>query len=237
MARRTGTLLIAALAGFAILVSLGMWQLHRLSWKEGLIAERTARLAMAPAPVADVIAAARAGEDVDHRPVTLTGSFGASSLRLFTTRGGSGWEIVSPFTTREGEVVLVDRGILADEKRDAIPAPPAGEVTLTGLAREHPGKGAFTPPNNAATNQWFWFDVPAMTTALTGKSVAPDAVAPVVVDLATPSPEGLTALKPVIDLPNRHLEYALTWFALAATLVGVTAAYLWTGRTRPPGAA
>jgi surfeit locus 1 family protein len=218
---------VLALLGVVVLTGLGVWQLQRLAWKEALIAERTARIKSPPMPLADVLAQARSGADIDHLMVRLEGQFAPVTLRQFSTRGGPpAWELVSPFTATGGEVVLVARGLLADGET-ALPSPPEGVVTLDGLVRLHEGQGTFTPQNAPDRNQWYWWDVPAMARA----SRLPDTTAPVLtVDQLWPVPPGLKPLTPVLNLSNRHLGYALTWFGLAATLVAVAAAYLLAGR-------
>jgi surfeit locus 1 family protein len=224
--RRTLTLVVLAAVAAAMLAGLGVWQLQRLSWKETLIAERTARLKMPPAPVAEVISRAKAGGDVDHLPVRLSGRFAPVTLRYFSTRGGPpAWELVSPFTTSGGETVLVSRGLLPDGS--ALVPPPEGTVALDALARRHEDRGVFTPQNAPEKNQWYWWDIQAMARA----AGLPEGAAPALtVDQLWPPPPGLQPLTPALNLSNRHLGYALTWFGLAATLIAVTAAYVLASR-------
>jgi surfeit locus 1 family protein len=226
VARRTLTLVVLAAVAAALLTGLGVWQLQRLAWKEALIAERTARIKAPPAPVAEVIARANTAGGVDHLPVRLSGRFAPFTLRYFSTRGGPpAWELVSPFTTESGETVLVSRGLLPDGA--ALVLPPEGVVTLDALVRRHEDRGWFTPQNAPEKNQWYWWDVPAMARA----AGLPDGAAPMLtVDQIWPVPPDLQPLTPVLNLSNRHLGYALTWFGLAATLVAVAAAYLLAGR-------
>jgi surfeit locus 1 family protein len=230
MTRRPVTLIVLAALGVALLTGLGVWQLQRLHWKEALIAERTARLKSPPKPLHEVLALARQGDDIDYMTVRLEGTFAPTALQFFSTRGGpAAWEIVSPFTTVEGVYVLVDRGVMPDGQT-ALPPPPEGVVTIEGLARMQGPPGAFTPDNAPDRNQWYWWDLPAMAKA----AGAPAGTEPaLVVDLAWPAPSGLEPLKPIVAVSNRHLGYALTWFGLAATLIGVTTAYLLSGRRSP----
>ena len=96
---------------------------------------------------------------------------------------------------------------------------------MTGVLRV-PEKGNFvSPPNDVAGNRWYVRDVPAMAQALNA-----DAPAPLVLMAETSSNPEWKALDPAplpAQITNRHLEYALTWFGLAAALVGVYAAMLW----------
>lgn len=229
--RRPVAFLVLAALAVAVLCGLGVWQLQRLAWKEALIAERAARLRSPPLPLAEAIARARTGGDVDHLTVKLEGRFAPVTLRQFSTRGGpAAWELVSPFISTSGEVTLVARGALADGSA-TLPRPPEGPVTLEGVVRRHEPRGAFTPDNAPDKNQWYWWDVPAMSRAA-GLPEGVDAV--LAVDQLSPAPPGLAPLAPMLNLSNRHLGYALTWFGLAATLIAVTAAYVLAGRRAPP---
>ncbi len=220
---RTLSFVMAAVLGVVMLCTLGVWQLERLQWKNALIAERKAGLAAAPVALSTVLSEISAGKTVKYRPVTLSGRFvGEADLRLFSTAYGPGWEIVSPFRTDEGVLVLVDRGFLPElSGRDvAAPAPPAGPLALSGFARQPPSKkAAFAPANDASRNRWFWWDLPAMAAASAGPAGA--RVAPVFVQLAATPASGSDAPRPVVPvvaIPNNHLSYALTWFGLAAAL-------------------
>lgn len=229
--RRPVALLVLAALAVAALCGLGVWQLQRLAWKEALIAERAARLQSPPLPLAEAIDRARTGGDVDHLMVRLEGRFAPQTLRQFSTRGGpAAWELVSPFISTAGEVVLVARGALADGEK-ILPLPPEGLVTLEGVVRRHELRGVFTPENAPEKNQWYWWDIPAMARA----AGLPEQPGPVLaVDQLRPAPPGLAPLAPMLNLSNRHLGYALTWFGLAATLIAVTAAYVLAGRRAPP---
>jgi len=109
-----------------------------------------------------------------------------------------------------------------------------GTVDIVGLVRAPEAKRMFVPANDVARNIWYWRDIDAMTAATAG----PDAghVHRFFVDAeATPVPGGwpkggVTRL----ELPNRHLEYALTWYGLAAALAAVFVAFAVT-RWRQPG--
>jgi surfeit locus 1 family protein len=224
---RTGSLIIASVLGVVMLCTLGVWQLERLQWKTALIAERRAELSAPPVALSAVLSDIKAGKTVDYRPVMLSGRFVAGKdLRLFSTAYGPGWEIVSPFLTSDGSVVLVNRGFLPEVsgKERASPAPPTTPLAVSGYARQPPAsKAAFAPRNDPERNRWFWWDLPAMAAAIGGPQTGP--VAPVLVQLSGPPLGGSDAprpINPVIAIPNNHLGYALTWFGLALALAVVT---------------
>jgi len=203
-----------AIFGFVLLVGLGTWQVQRLHWKEGLIAAREAAVTAPPIVLPRTLDEARAEE---FRHVRIEGKFlPIRELRVhaLSRDGGDGYHVVAPFALARGGIVLVDRGFVA---AGAQPAPPPGAGAVTGLLRLYQGPPSwFTPDNRPALNEWFFIDPAAMAAAddLSG-------VLPFYVDEdAGPDPRqypvgGQTPL----DLPNNHLQYAITWYALAAALV------------------
>lgn len=212
-------MLVAAAAGLIILCGLGTWQVKRLAWKEGLIATLEARMAQAPIPLAEALKRVQAGEDVEYLKVSARGQLDTSHvlLKQTTFKTTAGWEGLAPFRADDGSEVLVDLG--AASSRD-LAVQPVTEITGT-LRLHNLGKGIFDPANNAASNEWFWWDVPAMQKAAGMK----DGAAWVILQ-AEDNSSGFTASTPKVELRNNHLGYAITWFGLAAALVGVTAAFV-----------
>ncbi len=200
-----------ALLGGLLLIGLGTWQVQRLHWKEGLIAARYAAVHGTPAALPHTLAEASAEE---FRHVRVAGRFLAAPefhVHALSQAGDDGYHAVNPVALAGGGIVLVDRGFVpAGMKAPA----PAG--TVTGLLRLYQGRPSwFTPDNRAGSNEWFYVDPAAMAAA--GQLAG---VLPFYVDAdAGPDPRayplgGQTAL----DLPNNHLQYAVTWYALAAAL-------------------
>jgi surfeit locus 1 family protein len=220
------------LAALAVLIGLGVWQLQRLQWKEGLIAKIEARTKAAPITLAEATAMAARGEDPSYTRVRVSGRYDHAKERyLFAlSEGRAGWHVIAPLETEAGETVLIDRGFVPDNLK--APASRAkgeveGVVAVTGIVRLPDRPGAFTPDNEPEANRWFWRDEDAMARSMfPGESVR---VAPFFLEAekgeaAGGWPEGGQTR---LDLPNNHLQYAITWFLLAAALVGVYAAYVW----------
>jgi surfeit locus 1 family protein len=231
-----GLLLLSACsaAALAVLIGLGLWQLQRLQWKEGLIAQIEARVKAEPVLLKEAVAQARAGEDVSYLRVRVEGRFDNAKERyLFAVSDGTpGWHVVTPLETPEGEVVLVDRGFVPDALKDPA-ARPQGElsdaVTVTALARPPETQGLFVPDNEIEQNRWFWRDLKAMTRSMFGdgaKDVAPFFLEAERSDVPGGWPRGGETR---LDLPNNHLQYAITWFLLALCLVVIYVLYV---RTR-----
>jgi surfeit locus 1 family protein len=208
-------------SGVLILVGLGVWQLQRLQWKEGLIAERQAAVTAVPIAPPQTLAEARTAA-FNH--VVADGRFEHDKevfLAASSEGGGSGYQVLTPLEMGDGRTMFVNRGFIPVELKDRAKRAAgeiAGDVHVSGLLRVPPaGKpNWFLPDNRPDLNLWFWVDLPAMARA--------DGIAQIVpfyIDAdKTPNPGGwpkggVTRL----DLPNDHLQYAITWFALAAALI------------------
>lgn len=218
----------------AILIGLGVWQLQRLKWKEGLLAHVAALQTARAVDVGAVLDAAAQGRNVDYTRVTATcpGAATAPFVELYGLREGqAGVRLISacPVASAAYRTVLVDRGFIPDTTTARPKVDPASTapLTVTGILRAPDKPSVFAAPNRPA--RWFTRNVAAMAKAL--HAPAP---APVFLFAETPTNPEFPALVPAplpADIPNRHLEYALTWFGLAAALVGVYAAMLF-GRAK-----
>jgi len=222
---------ILVLVALGVLVSLGTWQVERLRWKEALLARITSQLAEPPVPLSTAEAALAAGEPIEYRPVTVTGTFLHDRERHFfaTYQGQSGFYIYTPLTLDDGRALFVNRGFVPYERKDAASRAQGqvgGEVTVTGLARERlEGKPSWVvPENEPAKNVFFWKDLGAMATS----AGVTQSVLPFFLDAGTaPNPGGLPiGGVTMVALPNSHLQYAVTWYGLALALVGVSLAML-----------
>jgi surfeit locus 1 family protein len=227
-----------ALVALAILLSLGSWQLQRKAWKQGLMAQISARATAAPIPLTEALRRAGQADDVEYLRVRVVGKYWHDrEVHLHAIEGSTaGWHVLTPLETADGTVVFINRGFVPN----ALKSPSsragglvAGEAEFNGLVRRYPNsKALFTPENAPMRSEWYWLDRAAMQTAAridSGKRTAPFIVDMERVTVAVPPAGGATRL----TLPNRHFEYALTWFGLAATLVGVYAAFAWARLTRP----
>ncbi|HVW92494.1 MAG TPA: SURF1 family protein [Devosia sp.] len=232
---------LLALVGVALLVALGVWQLDRLGWKLKLIAEVDSRVHAAAVPAPGPAAWPGITQDGDeYRHVTATGHFlnNDEALVQAVTDKGAGYWVVTPLATDAGFTVLVNRGFVPSDRRDPATRQAgqiAGETRVTGLLRITEPGGGFLRANDPKTDHWYSRDVAAIAAArgLSG-------VAPYFIDADdTPNPGGLPiGGLTVIDFPNNHLVYALTWFALALMLAGMAAYILfgeWKRRRQAAG--
>lgn len=212
---------LAAALAVAGLVSLGVWQIHRLAWKRDLIEKVESRVHAAP-----VSAPTSANDDDAYRRVFATGQFlhDRSTLVQAATARGAGFWVLTPLMTDRGFTLLVNRGFVPPEARTRF-SRPADQVRVTGLMRLSEPGGGFLRANDPAANRWYSRDVTAIGRARQLR--AP--VANYFIDAERSGPPaslpvgGLTVLR----FPNSHLSYALTWFALAAM---AAAAYIFVMR-------
>jgi surfeit locus 1 family protein len=231
------SLLLPALLAFAVLIVLGTWQVERKAWKEALIASLTERLASPPQtlPLAkDWAKLDRAGDE--YRRVKFTASFdnarealvfaAASAFRPDVT--SPGYWVFTPARLADGSIVVVNRGFVPDVRRDPKSRPQgqiAEAIEITGALRWPDERHWFTPADDVSHNLWFTRD-PAAIAAAKGLDKGLDnagAVAPFYVEQEAPTPPGGLPQpgKLVVALPDNHLQYALTWYGLAAVLAAV----------------
>jgi len=225
-------LTVLALVALAILLALGTWQVRRLAWKEALIATIDARIASAPKPLTEIEAMNASGGDIDYQPVQATGAFLHAKEQFFfaTHDGQSGWFVYTPLALGDGRAVFVNRGFVPYDRKDATTrgeGQVAGQVTVDGLARSAPAEkpSSILPDNEPAKNVYYWKDLRAMT-GQAGLEAA--RILPFFIDAGkSANPGGLpVGGVTIVSLPNNHLQYAVTWYGLAAALAAVFGVWL-----------
>ena len=216
--------LIFGLGGAALLVALGVWQLQRLEWKEGMIADMASRIGAAPIALPDA-----PDPDTDNfTPVAMAGRIDGRVLRVLGAwrEGGTGFRVIAPFVTQDDRRVMVDLGVvpLDNVKTEAEVPLPDAELQITGNLNWPDDLTSATPDPDG--DIWFARNVDLMAEALgterlmiVARTVAPEAG-------PTPVPVGLEGI------PNNHLGYAIQWFGLALVWLGMTAFLLWRIRRR-----
>ncbi|UDF30500.1 UNVERIFIED_ORG: SURF1 family protein [Roseateles sp. XES5] len=224
---KTVVAVVAFFIALAILLSLGTWQVQRLYWKEQLLADMTERRAAPPVSLAEIEAMAAKGEDIEYRPVTVSGVFANNRERHFfaTWRGQTGYHVYTPLQLADGRFLFVNRGFTPFEAKEPEMRKQGqltGEQTVTGLARARLAEkpSSIVPENDLAKNIFYWKDLDTMASS-TG--IPAERLVPFFVDAGeAPNPKGLPiGAVTQFDLPNNHLQYAVTWYGLAAALVGV----------------
>lgn len=214
----TAVLLVLGLASF---VGLGVWQLQRLDWKQGVLAEIEAQIAgeAVPLPVEPT------PETDRYQPVEISGVMGVAELHVLVSSRdyGAGFRIIAPFTTEGGRRIMVDRGFVLNEAKDA--ARTTGEMRLEGNLHWPDERDSYTPEDDPEGNWWYARDVEKMARAL--------GTDPVLVIARTGTDPQVRPMPVTTEgIPNDHLEYAMTWFLMAVTWVGMTGFALWRIRRR-----
>lgn len=193
---------------------LGTWQLQRMVWKTGLIAERSAKLSAEPIALP---ATRIEPSEWEFRRVALEGLFRHDlELQVYGRRlehGTPGYHVVTPLATDAG-IVLIDRGWVPVDRKEPSSRPESraeARASVVGIARAPQGRGAFVPDNDPAKGAWYWLDLTAMAakTGLLLREVYVEAD-------ATANPGGLPqGGQTRSELPNNHAAYVFIWYALA----------------------
>ena len=221
MSRR---LLWPALAGLPVLIillGLGTWQAERLAWKTDILARIAAAEAAPPAPFNDPPAPYAKLEALgrfDHTREALLG------VEIRANRMGA--RLVVPFLRDSGPPLLVDRGWVPLDGLAGLPRP-EGPQRIMGYVRIGEPAGRFAAQDDVAGRRFFHFDPAAIGTALGVPGMAPYGL----VLLGQPG----NLPEPAQTLPrprNNHLGYAITWYGLALSLIGVFAAFAWRNRNK-----
>ena len=213
--RRTIFILIIGLAGIAVLLSLGTWQVQRLTWKQGILAEIDAKISGAP------IALPAAPNVTTHKyqPVEISGRFVENRIRVLVSQKliGAGYRIIQPFQTKD-RVILIDRGFV---KIDQIEDLRNDQATVLGNLHWPDEVDDYTPEPDMERDIWFARDVTALADTLNTDPIL------VIAREITPDSEKVSPI-PISSsgIPNDHLQYAITWFALAAVWAGMSGLFL-----------
>jgi surfeit locus 1 family protein len=222
---------IVTLAALALLVGLGVWQLQRLEWKRGLIAEIETRTKAPPISLAEALALTKEGDDPSYLRVRVAGRFqNDKEKHLYAIADGApGWHLITPLVTEDGAIVLVDRGFVPDAMKEQATRPQSfveDKTSVTGLVRLPESEGAFTPDTDLDRNRWYFRDLDGMARSMFGDR--PQNLAPFFLEAEESGAPGSWPRggQTRLDLPNNHLQYALTWFLLAICLLVIYAVFV-----------
>ena len=225
----------ALLCAGMLFAALGAWQVHRLAWKEALIARVTANTNAAPVPLAALSGDAAS---LEYRRVRAAGHYlpATTTLATATSELGNGyWDMV--VLASDEAPVWINRGFVPlGSKRAAVAeATPTATVAIIGLARPSEPRGTFLRANHPQADRWYARDLASM--AATRHTVArPDLFIDAQSETPAPhaGPKSLMATTPisgltVLSFPNNHLSYAITWFTLCLLSIGLA---FWLARQR-----
>jgi surfeit locus 1 family protein len=215
-------LTVATLIALAILIALGIWQLERRAEKHALLNQIAQRTNAPPAPIEILLAS---GAYAAHRPATARGTFDhAAEVFVYAPRSDEsparqGFRVVTPFRLDTGGLILVDRGWIASDHKAAESrklGQTEGETQIAGVLRPSASPGTFTPAPDLKARVFYQRDSAAIAKAL-GLSLS----SPIVLEATTHVVGGPEPMPTLLNIPDNHLQYALTWFSLGIVLIAV----------------
>ena len=220
-----GAVLVAALCVLA-----AVWQWHRYTSREEQITLVNTNFGAEPVAVGELLPGPGSvlAAHEEWRPVTMTGTYRPDDTVLLRNRpvtGAPGWHVLVPFVTDDGTVVVVDRGFIevgdgSSDRPASIPAPPAGDVTVTVTLRadEPPSSGGAPPAQvQAISTRQVLAAGPGGAAWAQGRTVGAYG------QLRTEVPAPAQSLEPLAapDLdPGSHLSYTFQWCVFAAGAIG-----------------
>ncbi|HBF28123.1 SURF1 family protein [Rhizobium sp.] len=223
---RTVVLSSFLLLACACFIALGVWQIERLGWKQDLIARVDTRVNAAPISVPSKAQWSKINRrDDEYLHVSVSGVFDNTKETYVyaSTELGPGYWVLTPLSTPDGQIILINRGFVPLDRKDPSSRQQGqlgGPITVTGLLRISEPGGTFLRTNAPQSDRWYSRDV----IAIAAKRDLHD-VAPYFIDADKATTDGgypvggLTQVK----FPNSHLQYAITWFAMAFMSLG----FLW----------
>ena len=222
---------ILTLIALGVLLSLGNWQMQRMAWKADLIKLVNERVASPAISFKELVQRSSNLEDIRFQPVRLSGIFDHSEERHYFLpyKGKVGWHVITPFVLTSGETVLVDRGFVPNALKEAKERPKgliAGLQEIEGLVRLSEERNYFSPLNDVRQNKWYVRDLKELYGSLKRPEDGQSSW-PFMVDQKRTSTSGEWPLPGVtkVTFTDKHFGYALTWYGLALTLIGVFLAF------------
>lgn len=235
---RTRSRIIAAITGLCvcgILIALGVWQLQRRDWKNSLLARFETALQREPAAYNPRKPASP--KEREFARVRVKGEFlNDDTMRLMTAapddvsarlREDFGYLLFTPLKF-PGGIVFVNRGFVPLSLANSPELILKGETEVTGIVRLSQKPSWLTPPPNLAKHLFYGADIPAMAASsdLKGEAIEGEYIEAEPVAGAPPWPKARDPHVLFAAIPNDHLQYAITWFALAAAVVGFFGVYI-----------
>ena len=216
-------MVVFGVLGTAILLSLGIWQLQRLAWKQEVLRAIESKI-LAPAVKIPQTVLPDAHSLL---PVRAEGRYKGDTVRVLVSQKiyGAGYRLITAFELVDGRTIMLDRGFTS--VRSEIPSTPKGRGQVIGNLQWPQEIDSFTPENDLAANIWFARDVARLAEHLKAEPVL------LVLRDSSFETEAATPLpKMTANIPNDHMNYAITWFSLALIWLGMSGYFLY--RSRDP---
>lgn len=213
--------ILLGVAGVAILLTLGIWQVQRLGWKQEILANIETRMLAEPAPILPNPVDANRDK---YLSIKLSGVIGREEIHVLASRkhAGAGYRVISPFSIVETDGtkrrILLDRGFVPLGAKDEVRQ--ETDIEVTGNLHWPDEIDKYTPDPDTDKQIWFARDVRTLAENLGTEPVLLIARSDTR-DGIEPHPVGTTGI------PNDHLNYAITWFSLAFVWFGMTLFLVW----------
>ena len=217
MNRKWLFVLFVAVPGLLVLLSLGVWQTKRLAWKEGLLENISYNLSSQPS----ILPTELKKSEHNYKMVEVEGSFEPRSIFILTPVKGSGagFRVISPLKLINVSKILIDRGVIKEQDTDRLETLRQKSLVIGYLFWPNE-TDYFTPDPNLERNIWFSRDLEKMASFLETQPI-------LVVATENRLDPSLKMQDPTIDIPNNHLQYAITWFMMAILWFGMSAYFVY----------
>ena len=194
-----------------IFCSLGTWQLYRLQWKLELISEITIGLDSTPLEYSNTI-------KKNYQRVKVKGKYDFDQqiyLYSLNDSGKPGFDVITPFKTNKNENILINRGWINKELKGNpnINTKSGSQQKIIGLLRKIYKPNIFKPDNDLKNNVWFSINLEDLK-EVTGHQFNEFVIFLEDNQVKTPVPKKIS-----IDVPNNHLKYAITWYAISISII------------------
>ena len=217
MNRKWLFVVFVAVPGLLVLLSLGVWQTKRLAWKEGLLENISYNLSSQPS----ILPTELKKSEHNYKMVEVEGSFEPRSIFILTPVKGSGagFRVISPLKLKNGSKILIDRGVIKEQDTDRLETLRQKSLVIGYLFWPNE-TDYFTPDPNLERNIWFSRDLEKMASFLETQPI-------LVVATENRLDPSLKMQDPTRDIPNNHLQYAITWFMMAILWFGMSAHFVY----------
>ena len=202
-----------------ILLSLSLWQVKRLVWKTNLIEQRVSNFEGEPKNLYDI----RKPNENEFKKVFIEGKL-LNNFEFFmpalSKNGNNGFHIIVPMEVEKKKFILFDTGwvpLAKKEKNKRLNNLIKEKKIFTAVIRLPGRKGYFQPDNDNIKNFWFFVEPKLMEETISMKLENR-----FYLEAVDNGPNGYPLGNQTrIYLRNNHLQYAITWFLIALSLIGV----------------
>ena len=206
-----------AVPGLLVLLCLGVWQTKRLAWKEALLENISYNLSSEPS----ILPTEVKKSEHNYKMVQVEGLIEPRAIFILTPVKGSGagFRVISPLKLQDGSKILIDRGVIKERDTDRLETL-GQQKSVKGYLFWPNETDYFTPDPNLKRNIWFSRDLEKMASFLETQQI-------LVVATENRLDPSLKMQHPTKDIPNNHLQYAITWFMMFFLWFGLSAYFVY----------